>query len=585
MAEDFFLDGPSGRGMSPQSFVRSALEDPLGLGEQLSTSFIQGTIDSPALGTVVRELYAPDKVTPEYVWDRNAGRERFETEDEMAQRTGIDRDEIFDEEQYQASEFFREQVPWVRGMTRDRAKALAEMADAQDVRRFYSSKRPIAAFFGGLAGAATDPINYIPVIGPTARAATAARLGAIRGAALTSSGDAVINTAAALAATAPIRGQFGDDISIEAFAQDLAIAAIIGGAFGTITGAFGKRPDSRLIAKAQDELATMEVTQKGVVMLNDAIDGIVRNDRVDMSTASMTFGDSVANLAMRLDLEMRPGDVIDMNAKAADPQAFARLEDVDRLLAMNTAQRAQLDEAISQPQNMSVEESIDRLDALTDQYEDLTARAAAEPDEATQQNLRNQADRVGQEIADLANATDENGAERLRRNQQDRDDIQSTIESLQQERTALEEKVETARKRAENEYWKGREEDAADAEARADLYRLFPDLQDQIIERPQLTSPDEVSTAATKPADRRGMESNPDPEAQPVDRPETFRETEVQRNVTEDGSYVEEPEIEDLRQRGLLTEEDEASLTEADAEYNKTRSFAETMERMVACLF
>ena len=74
-------------------------------------------------------------------------------------------------------------------MTEERAAALAWQFDLRRARAFMSDKRawvgpfgikfPSAATFAGqFAGGLIDPVNYLPIFGPAARAAAVARFGA-----------------------------------------------------------------------------------------------------------------------------------------------------------------------------------------------------------------------------------------------------------------------------------------------------------------------------------------------------------------------------------------------------------------------
>jgi hypothetical protein len=186
------------------------------------------------------------------------------------------------EDQYKQSPSFRKDIPYDPGMTETRAAALAEMADVKKVREFYAQKRPLAAFLGGMAGQALDPINYVPVGGPLVKAAAIGRFGKIGGEALAAGLDAAANTALFGIGTADARAALGDDVSWQALISQIATAGLIGSAFGTVAGAIGRRVDAR-VSEAEQRLSTLRTTQEARIALNEGIDAIVRGEDVNLS--------------------------------------------------------------------------------------------------------------------------------------------------------------------------------------------------------------------------------------------------------------------------------------------------------------
>lgn len=301
-----FRPGPTYRTASSQELFESAMAQPL---SRTSTFFDQakgGILESFGLGTAIRSFElpeeapdqqgivvqptdgSPDVVAPDTPQMRRritaAGGEantRQETPVELATR----RDEAgaLDESQYKASAFYRDGVPWDRGMTQARAEALAEMFDAKQVRDFYAQKRPFASFLGNLTGQALDPINYVPVAGPLVKAAAVARFGTIGGAVLHSALDAAANTAVFGGLTADQRAVFGDDVSWQSTISQIATAALIGGAFGAVGGAIGRRADALKIKEAENRLATLKATQEARIALNEGIDAVVRGEDLRLS--------------------------------------------------------------------------------------------------------------------------------------------------------------------------------------------------------------------------------------------------------------------------------------------------------------
>jgi hypothetical protein len=265
--------------LTANDLITSALDQPM---SKLSTFWETGTqaaLDSPILGTAITEMRLP----PRYV-DPNSP--------VLADRIqALNNDgEPITEDEFKASENYRTAVPFDKGMTRERQAALAEMEDIRQARAFYASKRPVTALVGTLAGSALDPINYVPFLGPASRAASVARFGRVAGTALVSSADAAINTAVASAATASTRALYGQDTSFDTIVSDVAVAALIGGAFGAVAGSFGRRADLRQAAaleEAKQRLATLRRTQESRMVLNDAVQSLAIDGEVRLSPAAI----------------------------------------------------------------------------------------------------------------------------------------------------------------------------------------------------------------------------------------------------------------------------------------------------------
>jgi hypothetical protein len=273
-------NGPTvGRGMTSADLITSALDQPMSLGATLWDQAKGGVLESFGLGTVARESMLPPTMA-----DPNSPVLADRIRSKNNEGTAISEDE------FKASPSYRVGVPYDTGMTAERQAALAEMYDIKKAREFYAGKRPITAFIGNLAGQATDPINYVPFLGPATKAAAVARFGRIGGAALVASADAALNTAAAAGATAGARARFGDDVSWETSVSQIATAALIGGAFGTVAGAMGRRMDVRrdaLVQEAEQRLATLRRTQEARVALNDAVQSLAIDGEVRLSPTSV----------------------------------------------------------------------------------------------------------------------------------------------------------------------------------------------------------------------------------------------------------------------------------------------------------
>ena len=182
--------------------------------DALGAGLTESVLTNPFSGTIIRDAMTPDLDTGERV-----GSDRGNTYTEPLAPPSPSR---MDESQWKASEFARDGLKWEQGMTRERAAALADLYDESQYRQMILSNAKGGAYAAGIAGqflgAATDPINYIPVLGPASKAAAVAKFGRIGGGALVAGGDAALNTAIAGLATRPARAAYGDDVSWTSFA-------------------------------------------------------------------------------------------------------------------------------------------------------------------------------------------------------------------------------------------------------------------------------------------------------------------------------------------------------------------------------
>ncbi len=266
---------------------------PFTLAGNIAEQFQQGVLDSYGLGTVIREgsipqgNTAPDMGGPLPNPVASLGR--------LAQGIGgmIRGDQeqpSMSEAEYKASPYFREDIPFEQGMTEDRAAALATFYDTKKVREYFGQKRPFSTFVGQFVGQALDPINYVPVFGQTAEAAAVARIGTIAGRAVIGAGDAAINTAAFGLLTSSLRDQYGDDTSWQAMTSEIAMSALIGGAFGGVSGVIGNaiasrrgRVDRQLEAAVADALTDLRSLKESRATLNEAVGQMAAGQDVELS--------------------------------------------------------------------------------------------------------------------------------------------------------------------------------------------------------------------------------------------------------------------------------------------------------------
>lgn len=288
-----FRSAPSYPAARRNEVFASAFEQPLSAEETFFTSARSGALESFGLGTVIRDFGTPrgegepstfqralrtSPVTAPFAQGYEALRGIFGAQDSEPEQLS--------EDEYKSSAFYRAEIPWDAGMTKARAEALASWYDAKKVREFYSEKRPFASFLGYLGGQALDPINYIPVAGPLVKGAAVARLGVVGGHIATASLDAAANTAAFGLTTAGARRAYGDDVSWQSTVSQIATAALIGAAFGGLSGGLAKRAQARLDAvrtEAQRRIQTLRSTQEARIALNEAVDGLASKGEVELT--------------------------------------------------------------------------------------------------------------------------------------------------------------------------------------------------------------------------------------------------------------------------------------------------------------
>lgn len=249
----------------------------------LTQNIRQGALDSYGFGTVTREFLAdgrnPIPANVPMIGPILEG--AFALRDILTEPS-----RLLSKEEYEASDYYRDVVPWAPDMTEDRAAALAEFADMRAVRQHFAEKQPVAAFLGQLIGQAVDPINYVPVFGPAAHAAAIAKAGSIAGRAAIASAEAAVNTAAFSVLTSRVRERLGDDTSFEMLATEIATSALIGGIFGSGIGVFMGRRD-RSARRIVDALDTMQTKQEARAILNDATRGMVYEGKPSLSRSAL----------------------------------------------------------------------------------------------------------------------------------------------------------------------------------------------------------------------------------------------------------------------------------------------------------
>lgn len=242
--------------ISPEERLQRAFSRGSPFEDTFEANIRGGIMSSFGLGTALRTLTAPGLLTDKP--------QRGDTPESYATRVQTFQRNALTEDQYKTSPYFRDAVPWERGMTEDRAAVLAGWYDEQQKAAFLMGRNPLAGFAGQLVGQLPDPVNYIPVFGPAAHAAAVAKAGSIFGRAGMAAAEAAVNTAAFGLLTAGIRRSYGDEVSFEAIATEIGMSALIGGAFGAGIGVLARGQDVRVKNAVSSAKASMDVLKRKI---------------------------------------------------------------------------------------------------------------------------------------------------------------------------------------------------------------------------------------------------------------------------------------------------------------------------------
>lgn len=357
---------PGGSPLTDQQFVDNAVNNPAPFAETFMGSLKEGFKSTFGAGTLYREAITPDiprKPVIVMSGQNTPGGRGGMQQYRMVRQAPLDAAEVAatgdkqygTQEQYKASPYYRANIPWEPGMTESRARSLAEQQDLANLREHYGSKRPVTAFIGQLAGAALDPVNYIPIVGEVGYAATSARVGKIAGRALLSGADAAANAALFGALTAPERARLGDDVSWQAMSENVAFAAMAGFTFGAIGGTVSKLRGEKVavpdvaretapaiegMAKPQEAfwstsdtihspspVETPAMRAKATMVLNDAMISLANDGEVRISPEAMQHFEAMRRGAEAANLtEFAPARPETFSAPAVD-LPFARYKE------------------------------------------------------------------------------------------------------------------------------------------------------------------------------------------------------------------------------------------------------------------
>lgn len=577
-----FIQNPTGHAMTDSDLVTSALDQPMSLGSTFWDQTKGGVLESFGLGTAIRSLSVPEAAPPESdsaIVNTISAVNRAIAPETIVRRiagTVYDGSLSITEDQYKQSPSFRKDIPWQQGMTEERAAALAEQDDTKQVRAFYGQKRPVTAFFGNLAGQAVDPINYIPIAGEAVQAANVARFGRVTGKALTSALDAAANTAIAGIATAPTRGQFGDDVSWQSTVSQIAMAALIGGAFGAIHGRFGRATPSELRAEAETKLATLDNVQASRVSLNDALDGMIRESEVNLSPASTEF------VAKAADQEL-PKVVIARMAREADPEVHQRLETLNRTFDINDAEIRKLQsQTLDNKTYGPTRAAMIQADELASRLQKAEEAIAAAPNDKEKALATARRDTARQELRDHLSTIDDAKVQEIEAIDEQLAQRRAVQEPVAAERAQLKQRVDQVFAQSRDQYWQNRFAEPATQRP--------TDAQDGVAAVTEPASPSRLSagqqrasidtSAPVEPVSPSVIEA-----AKRVGKPEGTKALAEQYRVNpETGDFPELADIEQLRTEGRLTEDDLAALDDADEVIKTANAYGEALKSFASCV-
>lgn len=568
-----FRAGPTYRAASRQELFDSAMEQPLSL---TSTFFDQakgGMLESYGLGTAVRDFAIPEGVATPGTTVRSALRltnpltAAYEST-RLAVQAFREESPVLDEAKYKSSPWYRENIPWDAGMTEARAKALAEWNDAKQVRQYYAQKRPISAYLGNLTGQAFDPINYVPVGGPLVRAAAVARAGRVGGAVVTGAVDAATNTALAGLATRETRGRFGDDVSFQAMVSEIATAALIGAAFGGISGAMEARKAARALADAQRTLSTLKATQDARIALNEAIDGVVRGEDITLSpNATEAVARKADVVAPKFSVEMRnySGGQSDLTLRAK--------------VGGTEVGRIDFSEFDGAPaiQMIEVSPEFRRSGYATQMLRELQARYPEQ--EIDWGMLTPDGARLREAISFRDVPTSESGKfAELDALRIEESTLAKEIEQGWEQGKGVDDQPPSIRAKVERSYEIGNEISDLEWELRgAKATKQIMDIPriETIQPRPVVASP---ARPVAAPEGRALAETR-------IAKPDNYKALADQYRVDpETGDFPELADIDNLRAEGRLTADDIAELDAAKATLDDANAYAEALRTVVGCL-
>lgn len=424
-----FMPGPTYDAFTPGEFMQQAFDQPFSASQTFGESVVGGALSSFGLGTALkagstdsgRGFVPLEDQSRQPPTDLSQPQIRQETDQEVAARG----DQTLNQEQYKSSPYYRPQIPWDDSMTANRAKDLSQYADAQSIREDMARRRPWTAMAGTFAGSALDPINYVPVLGEGAEAASVARFGVIGGRALVGAGDAALNVGIAGLLTAPIRQQFGDDISWQSQVSQMAMGAALGAGFSALGGVFKARADARAEAvrtELENNLSTIRNGQDAMATLHEAVAGLANDGEVNLGQGSLDrldnlhsdMADTLPNIDARTTVAETPAAYAERVLGETMPEDMQRLSEIDRAIDINSNELDSL-----RSENMDNERfgptraAFIEAKQLDDKYQQLSAAVDKANSDKQRTQLQKQVDAVQARVQAIFDKLDPATVDRL----------------------------------------------------------------------------------------------------------------------------------------------------------------------------
>lgn len=166
---------------------------------------------------------------------------------------------LLGEDEWRNGPYFREGLTYPKGgLTQNVAEVLAERKDEAEINAFKLERGSgVAKWTGIIAGSIPDPLNFIPFIGPAARAGAIARFGEIGGRVLAGAADAGIGAILSEPALYALADAYQEDRDIRDSLLNIGMALGIGGVIGGVGAVVSKRPVTErvgAIRKAVDDM-------------------------------------------------------------------------------------------------------------------------------------------------------------------------------------------------------------------------------------------------------------------------------------------------------------------------------------------
>lgn len=560
-----FRKGPSYGAANRGEQFEAAFEQPLNAQSTFAQGVVGGALESFGLGTVIRDFSIPQgrdvPADPEQATgprigpDAAAGaiyggiRDFFNPPSE---------DPAMTSDEWKASPYFRANIPFDPSMTEDRAAALAVWNDARAVREHFADKSPIVSFFGNLAGQAVDPINYIPIAGPTVKAAAVSKFGTILGSVATGALDAAANTAAAGALTAGARAQYGDDVSWQRQISEVATAALIGAAFGGVGGFIEGRRSVAALARANTEAATLRTTQEARLALNGGIRGLALEDGVTL------LPNEVEPITRQADAANKSADAM---AAMLDPAAEVVASATARLQAVGYDLR-QLPAAEVTPimQQAPIEDAAKALDVQN--LRQLDTRLAELEAETPGVNTYAPGLRLREDIA--PNAQVYGGRTEPARSLEE---YRAEVATARQARDELAARIERG------------EPDPASVENISTARRWSAERRQQGAGAPILGTQAAPPAVDASPPRQPEAPDGREPASAAVGKPDDAKALAAQYGVDpKTGDFAEQTDIDQLMGQGRISEADEAELAAADENLDRANSYGQALMTAARCM-